>query len=228
MLTEAEYWGIILGLGGIGSGVIAIFIAIVVPNIIEGLRKPHIIVSLSPNVIPDTPSRFLHCTARNNPHRIFFWIDRNPAYEAFARLTFRRQGQEIFDPVVTKWTSAPECMTPVVQNVTNQPPPNLPLVNTVRVYDDTKTVFAHSRTLPSDRIGQEFDIVVKNSGDEECYAVRGRSYRFSGLRDPELSIPLGDFTVEVEVVGSNSRSRSVNFRLSNTGQDIRDIALTEV
>jgi hypothetical protein len=119
-------------------------------------------------------------------------------------------------------------LTPELQIVNNQPPPNPQLVNTVEVFDSTKTVFAHHRSLPSDTNGQEFVVVVKNDGEDECYAVTGWSYRFPGLRDPALSIPLGDFIVEIEVIASNSRSEVTNFRLRNTGRNIGNIELTEI
>lgn len=228
MLTEAEYWGIVLGLWGIGIGLLAITIAIAVPFIVERLRRPHLIIRLSPNLVPNTLTRFLHCRVVNNPHTHLRWIDRNPAYDTSARLTFRRNGQIICGPVVTKWTRAPECITPVLQIVNNQPQRDPPLFNTVEVFDSTKTVFAHHTTLTSDNLRQEFDVVVKNDGDNECYAVTGWSYRFQGLRDPALSIPLGDFTVEIEVIASNSRSEATNFRLRNTGHNMGNIELTEI
>ena len=56
-----------------------------------------------------------------------------------------------------------------------------------------------------------------------CY----HRYRFPRLRDPALAIPVGDFSVEVKVIASNSRSRVTNFRLQNLGTNLADVILTE-
>jgi hypothetical protein len=231
MLSEAEIWGIYLGFAGIIIGLVAIFFAIFIPLGVERLRRPHLIVRLSANPIPTQSSRFLHCRVINHPHDRLTWIDRNPAYDTSVRLTFRMNGQNgqiIRGPVMTKWTIAPECITPILQIVNNELPQNPELVNTIEVFDSTKTIFAHNLTLPSDNMGQEFDVVVKNDGDNECYAVTGWSYRFPGFRDPELTIPIGHFTVEIQVIASNSRSKVTRFRLRNTGHNLNDIELTEI
>lgn len=54
MLTEAESWGIVLGLWAIGAGLLAIGLAITVPFVVERLRRPHLVISLSPNLVPNS------------------------------------------------------------------------------------------------------------------------------------------------------------------------------
>jgi hypothetical protein len=76
--------------------------------------------------------------------------------------------------------------------------------------------------------GTDFDLDGTPPWINECYAVTGWSYRFPGLRDPELTIPIGHNTVEIQVIASNSRSKVTIFRLRNTGHNLNDIELAEI
>ena len=225
MFTEGEWIAIILGIIAIIIAIVAIF----VPLVIERARRPNLIIRLDDDSItPRQTVRFLHCMVINDPHRhLLSSIERNPAYETRVRLTFYRNAEIILGPVETKWTDAPRCISPITQivfNQQNQPPE----INTRWAFDDTKTVFAHSRTIPSEEVGQPFDVAVKNQGQGECYAVRGWSYQFDNLADPELEIPQGELRVEMRAIASNARSDLTIFILRNTGPNITDITLVSL
>ena len=126
MFTTAEFIGIVLGIVGIG---LAIF-AIAIPLMIERWKRPHLTVTIENEMpIPGQPRRFLHGRVINEPHHILRWIDRNPAYDCRVVLTVRRDNQIIVGPMDTKWTRAPECITPLVQVVVHQEPPNVQINN---------------------------------------------------------------------------------------------------
>jgi hypothetical protein len=158
VLSEGEWTGIALG-------IIAILVAIIVPFVIERWRRPHLIISRNEEIrVPGETTRFLHGTLTNQPHlHILRWIERFPAYDTRVRLTFNRDGQRIFNPVETKWSAAPECRRQIAQILINQPP-KAPEIRPFLAFDETVTIFAHTRTIPADREGQLFDIIIKNQG----------------------------------------------------------------
>ena len=77
MSTEAEIWAINLGVAGLIIGTIAIILAVFIPFLVERLRRPDLIVTLSPNLVTNDSPRFLHGRVTNRPHAHLKWIDRN-------------------------------------------------------------------------------------------------------------------------------------------------------
>lgn len=219
MLTEGEELGISLA-------IVAIILAIVIPFFIERSKKPHLIVQIDEDIlIPGQPTRYLHGRVINQPHLdILSAIERHPAYDTRVVLRFYAENQTILGLIEAKWTQSPECRTPITQIVINQSPGQVDIRN-IDAFDPTKTVFSNRRTIPTNTQGEPFDIVVKNQGQNDCFAVTGWSYRFRDLADPDLAIHNGIFTLEIEAISTNARSQIQTFRLRNEGPDIRDVEL---
>ncbi len=222
MFTEPEIIGIVLGIVGIVIATIAIFI----PFLIERLKRPHLIVRIENEIhVAGQPIRFLHGKVISQPHLKFLrWIVRYPAYDCRVVLIFYRDTQTILGPIETKWTSAPECLTPIVQLVLQEQAPGFQ-INNISTFDSTKTVFAHVRTILSNPGGERFDLVIKNQAQSECYAFTGWSYRFPNFADPNLVIPKGTFTVQIEAIATNGRSEVTSASMRNEGSNTNDITV---
>jgi hypothetical protein len=147
---------------GLAVGLIAIALSIITPFIYDLYKRPDLFIAQGDNS-PTQDKVFLHGRVVNRPHRTLSWIDRNIAVRTRVTLEFLDENNAIINlrhqPIRGKWTAAPELLTPDRQT-----------------FDPTNLGFTYDRDVISDEDGEQFDVLVKNEGDRECYAMTGDTY----------------------------------------------------
>ena len=220
MFTIGESTGIILSL-------LAIFVAVIIPFIVEMMKRPELDIEIYPNQLtPVAPHRFLHGRVVNRPHNRIKWLDRNPAIDTRVKMTFYDRGRtRLFESVDAKWDVGPECITPLVQiHIHTQL--NTVNVQNINTFDSTKLPFGVKANILQDNGGETFAFVVKHQGQNECYAFNGWSYQFPNWSNPNWMIGLGEFIIEVAATSGNSVMKK-QYILRNNGPNLADISLAE-
>lgn len=200
---------------GLGSGLVAIALSILLPYYYESAKRPKLVVETAESSENEN-MKYLHGKVVNMPHgrRSFahlFGIERNPAINTKVTMGFfKDDGKKSPIPslpkkIPAKWGSAPE-----------------PLTHDRSDFDSTKLALLYRETITSDHEGEAFIVVVKHRGDKECYVVTGDNYRLtllpSGvkhiLKDGIFKIEESKILVEI-LVTSGNYSKTATFLITN-------------
>jgi hypothetical protein len=209
-LDESGYYAT----AGLVAGLVAIALSFLVPFFYDIFRRPRLVVELGNNN-PAGDRFFLHGRVVNQPHRHLHWINRDVATRTRVSLEFLDTNNERlnlrYQPLQAKWVAAPELLTP-----------------DRNAYDPTKLAFIYDRDVVPDDNGEEFDIIVKNDGDIECYAMTGDTYEVgANLRHPDLRIDLPIFRVRVQANSGRFVSNIQTYTIRNPGMHINDLTMHE-
>lgn len=207
-LDESGYYAT----AGLVAGLIAIALSLLVPFFYDIFRRPRLVIELGNNN-PADDRIFLHGNVVNQPHRHLRWINRDVATRTRVSLEFLDTNDERLNlrhqPLQAKWVTAPELLTP-----------------DRNAYDPTKLAFAYDRDVVPNENGEEFDIIVKNEGDIECYAMTGDTYEVGAdLRHHDFRIDLPIFRVRVQANSGRFLSNIQTYAISNPGMHINDLII---
>jgi signal peptidase I len=199
---------------GLAIGLIAIALSIVIPFIYDMYKRPDLLITQGDNT-PIKDRVFLHGRVVNRSHRLLSWINRNTAARTRVTLEFLDDNDTRLNlrnqPILGKWTAAPEPLTPNRQ-----------------AFDSTKLAFVYDKDIISDDVGEQFDILVKNQGDKECYAMTGDTYEVGpDLRHEEFRIDLTEFKVRIHANSGRYDSNIRTFIIRNNGIHVGDVTMNE-
>lgn len=193
-------------------GLFAIFLIFFV----EWIKKPRLTIVRAENS-DSSDVRFLHCRVINRPIRILqIFVDRNSSPHTSVNIQFLDlQGNNLpfrRNMVRAKWTSKPE-----------------PLTSDRMRFDSTKlSEDAYRETIVSDDVGEPFPVLVKNIGENACYAVTGDTYQTietdGYLRNPDFIIHSQHFLIRLRATSGASSSRTVSFAVCNIGTRLEDLS----
>ncbi len=208
-----------------GSGMVQLIlgalIAVMITIGVENLRRPRLSMFIEqPPYDPSYPSvpipapaknaRFLRVMLGNKPLAFWArWMERAPALQCRATITFREEHQNATERTMTgRWSSTPQ---PI-------PVPIMDLSGGVqfRIIDIDKMA-ADYRIDVYPGESERLDIAAQFDDESDCYGWNNESY-FSNppWRNANLRLAPGNYLVTA-TVSSSGRKLTQNFRLRNTG-----------
>jgi hypothetical protein len=172
-------------------------------------KRPKLEIRLGNN-IPGQGRIYLHGVAKNQPHR-YLPIQRHSLVDAIIHLTFYdlNSGTHLFngEKIEAKWVSRARCLTE-------------------GFFDESKVSTAHHINIHCDNEGEQFDIVIKNQGNNNCYGFNCWSYLYENEENPSYLIGIGISKIKAQI-HSGVYSSQAEFILENNGPELNDIKIYE-
>lgn len=194
------------------SGIIILIpISYVSSKLWNWLQKPKLTIDVVPRedgkepaIHPRTNIAFYHLRVMNKV--------KSTAYDSETYITFKNSDGEVCLQLEGKWDRGPEPLGPVQRGGrTNIWPSLIPFSGIVNIRPD---------------IPETFCIVIKDNEDL-CHAFNANSYFHPMLKLPRYRLPVGEYTVEVDVRSGNAKISS-KFLLENTGNTTDGISIQKL
>jgi hypothetical protein len=122
------------------------------------------------------------------------------------------------DKIIARWSSTSEPTVTLFGggSINGQPIPRA-------VYDKSKLPYGRRFDLHGN-MQEKIDLIIKNSGEQECYILSNESYQFPYLNNPKWKLDKGNYLVTVQAQSGRIKKQKT-FKISNDGIKLEDVII---
>lgn len=199
--------------------VLGIFASAIAAIVLDHATRPDLEIMVDPQgrvrrQQPDGKTlEFYHLLVRNRRARWRF-LSRRPAWSVKATIELMTQGGTplVTPPIVARWTSLPEPLTP-----------SMILTAQVHLLDPAKILTGRKIDIHSHE-DQQMSLLIKFDQQQDIHIFGNESYGFADWQNPKWRVPSGTHRLLVSLYYERGRVQR-EFRLSNAGPELSDVQI---